>query len=147
MEDITRNYYKNNKKFMKKLIETGSVELIHSGPRIDGFWGVNKNESNNYHGKTLMLLRDEFKDIDIDEKEVKEEEVKEEEVKEEEVKEDKKKDKKKDISEGDNVTWTIKGKTFKGVVLKVDKRMKTNLNVMNSDGDIVKVKKTLLNVE
>ena len=147
MEDITRNYYKNNKKFMKKLIETGSVELIHSGPRIDGFWGVNKNESNNYHGKTLMLLRDEFKDIDIDEKEVKEEEEEvkeeEEEVKEEEVKEDKKKD----ISEGDNVTWTIKGKTFKGVVLKVDKRMKTNLNVMNSDGDIVKVKKTLLNVE
>ena len=118
--------------------------MIHSGPRIDGFWGVNKNGSNNYHGKTLMLLRDEFKDIDIDEKEVKEED---EEVKEEEVKEEVKEDKKKDISEGDNVTWTIKGKTFKGVVLKVDKRMKTNLNVMNSDGDIVKVKKTLLNVE
>ena len=83
MEDITRNYYKNNKKFMKKLIETGSVELIHSGPRIDGFWGVNKNGSNNYHGKTLMLLRDEFKDIDIDEKEVKEED---EEVKKKKLK-------------------------------------------------------------
>ena len=49
--------------------------------------------------------------------------------------------------EGDNVKWTLKGKDFEGVVLKVDKRMKVNVNVMNIDGDRVKVKKSLLKIQ
>ena len=90
-----------------------------------------------------MLLRDEFKRLNIDFEEEVEQEV-EDKKEESEGPEDKKEG---EINEGDNVTWTTKGKTFKGIVLKVDKRMKKNLNVMNSDGDIVKVKKSLLKVE
>tara|TARA_Y100000389_G_scaffold203082_1_gene250371 strand:- start:1854 stop:3536 length:1683 start_codon:yes stop_codon:yes gene_type:complete len=149
MEELTRIYYMNNKKFMKKLIETGDAELVHKGFRIDGFWGVNKYASNNYHGKVLMVLRDEFKTLNIDfEEEEEEEEVEVDEKEDKKEKSEGPEDKKEgEINEGDNVTWTTKGKTFKGVVLKIDKRMKKNLNVMNSEGDIVKVKKSLLEVE
>ena len=70
-------------------------------------------------------------------------------VKEEkEVKEDEEKVKEPEsVKEGDNVKWTLKGKDFEGVVLKVDKRMKVNVNVMNTDGDKVKVKKSILKIQ
>ena len=139
MEKISYNYYLENKKFMKKLIETDNINLVHKGFRIDGFWGVNKKESNNHHGKILMILRKNFKTLDFEKEELEEEELEEEELEEEELEEE-------EVKEGVNVKWTLKGKDFEGVVLKIDKRMKVNVNVMNTDGDIVKVKKTLLKV-
>ena len=81
---------------------------------------------------------------------VEEEEVKEEEEGVEEVKEEVDEEKVKEpesVKEGDNVKWTLKGKDFEGVVLKVDKRMKVNVNVMNTDGDKVKVKKSILKIQ
>ena len=51
------------------------------------------------------------------------------------------------VKEGDNVKWTLKGKEFEGVVLKIDKRMKVNVNVMNTEGDKVKVKKSILKIQ
>ena len=61
MKDITKEYYKANPEMVEKLIETDTAELIHRGPRIDGFWGVDKNDNKNHHGKILMELREKFK--------------------------------------------------------------------------------------
>ena len=60
MKDITREYYLANRKMIDKLLETGNIELIHKGFRIDNYWGVNKNGGENNHGKILMELRNEF---------------------------------------------------------------------------------------
>ena len=54
---------------------------------------------------------------------------------------------KKIVEEGDNVKWVLDGEEYKGVVLKIDKRMKKNVNVMNSNGDKVKVKKDILIIQ
>ena len=60
MKDISIEYYKVNPKYLKKLKETGENELIHTGPRIDKFWGVTKDGGENNHGKILMEIRKEF---------------------------------------------------------------------------------------
>lgn len=57
MKEITETYYKNNPKLIDKLLSTGNKELLHTGPRIDDFWGVNKNGGENHHGKILMKIR------------------------------------------------------------------------------------------
>jgi len=64
MKEITENYYKNNPELINKLLSTGNKELLHSGPRIDDYWGVNKNGGENHHGKILMKIRKDnsFKD-------------------------------------------------------------------------------------
>jgi len=61
MKNITRAYYDANDILKQKLIDTGNIELIHQGHRVDTFWGINagKNGTNN-HGKMLMELRSEF---------------------------------------------------------------------------------------
>ena len=59
MEEIIDSYYKNNPELLKKLKETGDKELLHTGPRIDTYWGVNSKGGNNHHGKILMKIRDE----------------------------------------------------------------------------------------
>ena len=63
MRECTEAYYNENKDMMKRLVDTGDKKLIHRGFRIDGFWGVNKKEKNNHHGKILMSLRDKFSKI------------------------------------------------------------------------------------
>ena len=60
MEDITMNYYAANPEFLEKLIKTGDKQLIHTGFRIDDFWGVKKGEGENHHGKILMKVREEL---------------------------------------------------------------------------------------
>jgi ribA/ribD-fused uncharacterized protein len=81
MRECTEAYYKENKDMMKRLVETGDKKLIHKGFRIDGFWGVNKKEKNNHHGKILMSLREKFSKMK-DKKDDKEKEVVEEDDKE-----------------------------------------------------------------
>lgn len=58
MKEITEEYYKENPKFLTKLKETGNKELLHTGPRIDKFWGVTKDGGENQHGKILMEIRE-----------------------------------------------------------------------------------------
>ena len=86
MKDITKEYYKANPEMVEKLIETDTAELIHRGPRIDGFWGVDKNDNKNHHGKILMELREKFKNQEISEEQEQqsEEEQSEEQQSEEE---------------------------------------------------------------
>ena len=60
MEDITKTYYSANPEYLQKLKETGDKKLIHSGFRIDDFWGVKKDKGENNHGKILMKIREEF---------------------------------------------------------------------------------------
>tara|TARA_B100001094_G_C18190808_1_gene807066 strand:+ start:4192 stop:5295 length:1104 start_codon:yes stop_codon:yes gene_type:complete len=86
-------------------------------------------------------------DNEVEEEEVEEEEVEEEVDEEKEGVDEEKVKGPESVKEGDNVKWTLKGKDFEGVVLKVDKRMKVNVNVMNTDGDKVKVKKSILIIQ
>ena len=80
MRECTEAYYKANDDMTKRLVETVDKKLIHKGFRIDGFWGVNKKENNNHHGKILMSLRDKFSKMnDKEEVEKKEKEDDEEE--------------------------------------------------------------------
>ena len=89
MKDITKEYYKANPEMVEKLIETDTAELIHRGPRIDGFWGVDKNDNKNHHGKILMELREKFKNQEIsEEQEQQSEEEQYEEQQSEEEEED-----------------------------------------------------------
>lgn len=60
MKEITREYYLSNKEFLDKLINTGNKKLVHSGFRIDDYWGVKKTGGENNHGKILMELREEL---------------------------------------------------------------------------------------
>jgi hypothetical protein len=60
MKEITEEYYKANPKYLQKLIDTGKKELLHSGPRIDKFWGVSPDGGENHHGKILMEIRDKM---------------------------------------------------------------------------------------
>ena len=127
MEKITHRYYITNKKYMTKLIETDDHTLIYTGPKVDGYWGINKQDNKNHHGKILMNLREIFKQYNFETHE--------------------KINTKKIVEEGDNVKWVLDGEEYKGVVLKIDKRMKKNVNVMNSNGDKVKVKKDILIIQ
>tara|TARA_B100000902_G_scaffold396293_1_gene456934 strand:+ start:2169 stop:3506 length:1338 start_codon:yes stop_codon:yes gene_type:complete len=61
MEDITKEYLQSNKDIIDKLINTGDKKLIYIGENKNDFWGVINNEGQNYHGKLMMKLRDEFK--------------------------------------------------------------------------------------
>jgi len=60
MKEITREYYLSNQDFRDKLIKTGNKKLVHSGFRIDDYWGVKKTGGENNHGKILMELREEL---------------------------------------------------------------------------------------
>ena len=60
MTEITEEYYKKNPKYLKKLIKTGNKILLHSGPRIDTFWGINSKEGSNHHGIILMNIRSKY---------------------------------------------------------------------------------------
>ena len=63
LEDIIRHYFNANTDLKQKLVKTGPNELIFKGVGVDTFWGISKDsEGENYHGKILMTLRDEFKD-------------------------------------------------------------------------------------
>lgn len=54
-------FYKFNDPLLKLiLLHTDDADLIHTGFRIDKFWGANKNGGENYHGKILMELRSHF---------------------------------------------------------------------------------------
>ena len=61
MEEINGSYYKANPKLAQKLVETGSKELLHTGFRIDKFWGQTKAGGGNNHGKILMEIRESYK--------------------------------------------------------------------------------------
>ena len=59
MKEITMEYYAANPKLVEKLRKTGSKKLLHTGFRIDDYWGIKKNgEGENNHGKILMKIRD-----------------------------------------------------------------------------------------
>ena len=60
MEDITKEYYINNPDMLQKLKDTGNKQLIHSGFRIDSYWGMQKDGGQNHHGKILMKIREEL---------------------------------------------------------------------------------------
>lgn len=57
MKEITETYYKSNPELTDKLLSTKKKELLHTGPRIDDFWGANKTGGENHHGKILMEIR------------------------------------------------------------------------------------------
>ena len=84
MRECTGAYYEANDDMKKRLLETGDKKLIHKGFRIDGFWGVNKKEKNNHHGKILMSLREKFSKMK-DKEDKKENEVIDEEELEDEI--------------------------------------------------------------
>jgi ribA/ribD-fused uncharacterized protein len=59
MKEITMEYYAANPELVEKLRKTGSKKLLHTGFRIDDYWGIKKNgEGENNHGKILMKIRD-----------------------------------------------------------------------------------------
>lgn len=59
MKDITKEYYLANPKLMKQLIDIGDTVLVHTGPRIDTYWGVDAEGNGvNMHGHILMELRE-----------------------------------------------------------------------------------------
>tara|TARA_Y100000389_G_scaffold204449_1_gene257071 strand:- start:1289 stop:2887 length:1599 start_codon:yes stop_codon:yes gene_type:complete len=60
MENITKIYYNNNPEMFEKLKETGDRELIHTGFRIDDYWGVKNDQGENNHGKILMKIRNDI---------------------------------------------------------------------------------------
>lgn len=60
MKEITEAYYSANPEMKQKLIDTNDAELLHTGPRIDPFWGLTKNGGENNHGKILMELREKY---------------------------------------------------------------------------------------
>ena len=64
MKECTEAYYDANDEMKKRLIATGDKELIHTGFRIDDFWGVKKDKGENRHGKILMELREKFKEAE-----------------------------------------------------------------------------------
>ena len=65
MYNILDKYYKSNPDLLTKLIKTGNKVLVHSGPRIDLYWGGNIDDGkiigHNYHGKILMEIRDHLR--------------------------------------------------------------------------------------
>ena len=58
MEEITKLYYSYNPEMLEKLKSTGNKKLIHTGFRIDDYWGVKNGEGENNHGKILMKIRE-----------------------------------------------------------------------------------------
>lgn len=60
MEDITKIYYDKNPDMFEKLKETGDKLLIHTGFRIDDYWGVKSGKGENNHGKILMKIRNDL---------------------------------------------------------------------------------------
>ena len=60
MEDITKIYYDKNPEMFEKLKETGDKVLIHTGFRIDDYWGVKSGKGENNHGKILMKIRNDL---------------------------------------------------------------------------------------
>ena len=60
MKDIIRIFLESNIEVKEKLVNTGDAQLINSGPGVDSFWGLNKGEGENHHGKILMELRKEI---------------------------------------------------------------------------------------
>ena len=44
----------------EKLKETGDKVLIHTGFRIDDYWGVKSGKGENNHGKILMKIRNDL---------------------------------------------------------------------------------------
>lgn len=60
MEDITKIYYDKNPEMFEKLKETGDKLLIHTGFRIDDYWGIKGGNGENNHGKILMKIRNDL---------------------------------------------------------------------------------------
>jgi ribA/ribD-fused uncharacterized protein len=58
MEEITKIYYSYNPEMLEKLKSTGDKKLIHTGFRIDNYWGIKNGEGENNHGKILMKIRE-----------------------------------------------------------------------------------------
>lgn len=58
MEEITKLYYSYNPEMLEKLKSTGNKKLIHTGFRIDDYWGVKNGVGENNHGKILMKIRE-----------------------------------------------------------------------------------------
>ena len=57
MKDIIISYLDSNLEIKEKLINTGSKDLMYTGPGSDSFWGKVKNSGENNHGKILMDIR------------------------------------------------------------------------------------------
>ena len=51
-------YYAANPKLAEKLRKTGSKKLLHTGFRIDDYWGKKNGEGENNHGMILMKIRE-----------------------------------------------------------------------------------------
>lgn len=62
MEDLLRLKFQD-KDLLKKLLATGTEELIEGNTWNDRFWGVCGGNGENHLGKLLMKIRDEFKDV------------------------------------------------------------------------------------
>lgn len=63
MEEILEAYYSKNEEMKQKLVDTGNSPLLHRGPRIDLFWGINSHgNGENQHGKILMNLREKYRE-------------------------------------------------------------------------------------
>jgi N-glycosidase YbiA len=58
MKEITMEYYAANPKLAEKLRKTGSKKLLHTGFRIDDYWGKKNGEGENNHGMILMKIRE-----------------------------------------------------------------------------------------
>lgn len=61
MRAILRSKFERNPGLARKLVETGTAELIESNSWGDCFWGVCRGVGTNHLGKLLMELRDDLR--------------------------------------------------------------------------------------
>tara|TARA_R110000824_G_scaffold398843_1_gene603457 strand:+ start:35 stop:454 length:420 start_codon:yes stop_codon:yes gene_type:complete len=59
MESIVRRKFTQNKDLQRKLLDTGTQELVEGNPWGDTFWGMCKGRGHNHLGKILMRIREE----------------------------------------------------------------------------------------
>lgn len=57
---IVRSKFEHNPDLQRKLLDTGNAVLIEGNTWDDRYWGVCNRKGENYLGRILMLVRDEF---------------------------------------------------------------------------------------
>lgn len=63
MYEVVKAKFSQNHDLRKKLLDTGSEELIEGNYWNDKYWGVCNGEGLNMLGKTLMIIREEFRNV------------------------------------------------------------------------------------
>jgi len=63
MRNLVRNKFERNSKLKEYLLNTLPHDLVEGNTWGDKFWGVCDGEGENYLGKILMEIREEFKNL------------------------------------------------------------------------------------